>query len=169
MRGLLEKPDSPDYFGKVPQCNGMTTWKKKYSKLSPEELDSVASFVASFASIPPDITPGEWLNDPKVKEHPGRELYEGECAECHTLGVPVDASELIQPAPDLFAWGSPRWTSRMIREPGSPGHYGYLEKKKVQKMPPFGGQLTDADIGTLVRYLKGDYRGNPAASKEGAK
>jgi ubiquinol-cytochrome c reductase cytochrome b subunit len=161
VRGLLEKPDSPAYFGNVPQCNGMTKWKKS-SQLSAEELDSVASYVASFAIIPPGVTPAEWAGDPKVKEHPGRELYEGECAQCHTLGVPVESSDLIQPAPDLFAWGSPGWTARMIKEPSSPGRYGYLEKKKMQKMPPFGGQLTDADIATLARYLKGDYPRVPA-------
>ena len=164
VRGLLENPGSPAYFGKTPQCNGMSKWKKS-SQLSAEELDRVAAYVASFATIPADVTPAEWLDDPRVKEHPGRELYEGECAQCHTLGVPGDASERIQPAPDLFAWGSPRWAARMIREPGSPSHYGYLEKKKAQKMPSFGGQLTDADISTLVRFIKGDYPGSGKGSR----
>src|SRR5207248_7852381 len=27
VRGLLENPSSPAYFGKSPQCDGMTTWK----------------------------------------------------------------------------------------------------------------------------------------------
>jgi quinol-cytochrome oxidoreductase complex cytochrome b subunit/mono/diheme cytochrome c family protein len=154
IRGLLEKPDSPDYFGKTPQCDGMTTWKEQ-SKLSKEELDNVAAFVASFATIPDDLTPANWLADPKVKDHPGRALYQKECAECHTLGDPAKGK--MQPAPDLFAWGSDRWTARMIKAPGSKTHYGYLEADNEQKMPAFGGKLTDSDVTTLIRYLKGEY------------
>src|SRR5262249_40459982 len=40
VRGLLENPSSPTYFGKVPQCQGMATWKKS-SKLKADELDAV--------------------------------------------------------------------------------------------------------------------------------
>ncbi len=35
LRGLLENPQSPTYFGKVPGCDGMTEWKKN-SKLDGE-------------------------------------------------------------------------------------------------------------------------------------
>jgi mono/diheme cytochrome c family protein len=154
IRGLLEKPDSPSYFGHVPQCDGMTTWKET-SKLDAKGLDDVAAFVATFADIPPETTPSEWLADPKVKEHPGRSAFQKECVECHTMGDPSTREKKMQPAPDLFAWGSNRWTARMIKTPGTINHYGYLEAE--QKMPAFGGQLTDRDIATLVRYLKGDY------------
>ncbi len=136
----------------------MTTWKET-SKLDAKGLDEVAAFVATFADVPPDATPAEWLADPKVKGHPGRAAYQKECAQCHTLGDPSIREKMMQPAPDLFAWGSRRWTARMIKAPGSINHYGYLEGE--QKMPAFGGQLTDRDISTLVRFLKGDYRGEP--------
>ena len=43
----------------------------------------------------------------------------------------------------------------MIKEPNSVNHYGYLEAE--QPMPAFAGQLTDRDVDTLARYLKGDY------------
>jgi quinol-cytochrome oxidoreductase complex cytochrome b subunit/mono/diheme cytochrome c family protein len=164
VRGLLEKPDSPDYFGQTPQCDGMTTWKET-SKLDAKGLNEVASFVASFAEIPPDTTPAEWLADPKVKGHPGRAAYQRECAECHTMGDPSTREKKIQPAPDLFAWGSDRWASRMIKAPGSINHYGYLEAE--QKMPGFGGQLTDRDLATLVRYLKGDFPKAEPSAKPG--
>ena len=156
VRGLLEKPDSPEYFGHTPQCDGMTTWKEG-SKLDAKGLDQVAGFVATFAAIPPDATPAEWLAEPKVKDHPGRAAYQKECAGCHTMGDPSIREKMMQPAPDLFAWGSPRWTARMIKSPGSINHYGYLEGEQV--MPAFGGQLTDPDLATLVRYLRGDYEG----------
>ena len=51
IRGLLENPQSPAYFGKVPGCDGMAEWKKS-SKLDAKQLDDVADFVASFADDP---------------------------------------------------------------------------------------------------------------------
>ncbi len=160
IRGLLEAPDSPRYFGKAPQCGGMKEWKES-SELTPGQLDEVAAFVATFAAIPPEVTPGEWAADPKVKGHPGRVHFQNECVGCHTMGDPSTRARKLQPAPDLFAWGSDRWTARMIKEPGSANYYGYLEEE--QKMPAFGSQLTDADLATLVRYLKGDYQPPPRA------
>jgi quinol-cytochrome oxidoreductase complex cytochrome b subunit/mono/diheme cytochrome c family protein len=154
IRGLLEKPDSPGYFGKTPQCDGMKTWKEE-SKLSKQELDAVAAFVVSFATIPEDLTPANWLADPQVKEHPGFEPYQRECKECHTLGDLAKGK--MQPAPDLFAWGSDRWMARMIKAPGSKTHYGFLESDNAQKMPAFGGKLTESDVEMLVRYIKGKY------------
>ena len=84
VRGLLENPQSPAYFGKVPQCDGMAEWKKN-SKLSPEQLDDVADFVATFAEIPAGTTPQEWLEDPKVAEHPGLEPFQADCTQCHLI------------------------------------------------------------------------------------
>ena len=151
IRGLLENPSSDTYFGKVPQCDGMARWKKK-SKLTPKQLDDVADFVAAFASIPDDLSPDEWLALPKVAEHPGLEPFTVECGTCHTVkGLTDGGTE----APELFGWGSTRWVGKMIRNPNAPSLYGYLGEK--QKMPEFGSQLTDNDVTTLIRYLKGDY------------
>ncbi len=154
IRGLLDEPGSNRYFGKAPMCGGMAEWKEG-SKLSSPELDAVASFVASFTAIPADVTPGEWLEDPKVRDHPGRKPYQNECAGCHTMGDPKQRAKMLQPAPDLWAWGSDRWTARMIQAPSHPSAYGYLEAE--QKMPGFSDQLTDVDLRTLTRYLRGDY------------
>ena len=33
-------------------------------------------------------------------------------------------------------------------------------------MPAFGGQLTDPDVATLVRYLKGDYYRGPVGEAD---
>jgi mono/diheme cytochrome c family protein len=103
-----------------------------------------------------------------VKAHPGREAYQKECAECHTIGD-LTAKGKMQPAPDLFAWGSDRWTGRMIKAPGSMTHYGFLEAEHEQKMPAFGGQLTESDVSTLVRYLKGQYDRPTVAADSRAK
>jgi quinol-cytochrome oxidoreductase complex cytochrome b subunit/mono/diheme cytochrome c family protein len=156
VRGLLENPRSNIYFGKVPQCDGMVEWKKS-SKLSPKQLDDVADFVASFATIPADMTPDEWLEDPRynVANHPGQEPFVKECGECHVVEGLSEGG--TRDAPRLFAWGSPRWIERMIHKPGAPDLYGYLEKK--DQMPPFAEQLTGNDVTTVVRFLKGLYPG----------
>ncbi len=161
VRGLLANPASPSYFGKVPQCGGMARWKKA-SKLSPKQLDDVADFVASFATIPADMTPTEWLNTPGLDSHPGLEPFTKECGTCHAVdGLSEGGAE---DAPRLFAWGSPQWIARMIRKPGADDLYGYLDAK--DQMPPFGDdQLTRNDAETLIRYLKGDYPGAPDRSE----
>jgi mono/diheme cytochrome c family protein len=43
----------------------------------------------------------------------------------------------------------------MIKSPGHPSTYGYLAEE--QKMPAFGGQLTESDVSAVIRYLQGDY------------
>jgi ubiquinol-cytochrome c reductase cytochrome b subunit len=155
IRGLLENPQAPPYFGRVPQCNGMSEWKRT-SKLSPAQLDQVADFVASFAQIAPDLTPDEWLASPGVSDHPGLKFFEkgGECGKCHILAELSEGG--LREAPDLFGWGSPRWMARMIRKPAAADRYGFLEAD--QKMPEFGAdQLTQNDLEMVIRFLKADY------------
>jgi quinol-cytochrome oxidoreductase complex cytochrome b subunit/mono/diheme cytochrome c family protein len=155
VRGLLEKPQSDAYFGKVPQCNGMAEWKAR-SKLKPLELDSVARFVADLAKIDPDeLSPVEWASNPKVAEDPALALFIKDCGSCHLLGDSGVTEGGLRDAPDLYAWGSPKWTDRMIRRPGAPDLYGYLDK--AEQMPAFADELTPNDRMTLVRYLKGTY------------
>ena len=137
VRGLLENPQAAAYFGKVPQCDGMAEWKKN-SKLTPKELDDVADFVASFAKIAPGTTPEEWLNDPKVAEHPGSSPSRRNAAQCHVIEGLSEGGGL-RDAPKLFAWGSPQWIARMIHKPGAPDLYGYLEKK--DQMPAFAATI----------------------------
>jgi len=156
IRGLLENPQAPAYFGKVPQCDGMAEWKKN-SKLSPKQLDDVADFVATFAKIAPGTTPQEWLEDPKVAEHPGLAPFQADCATCHIMEGLSETEAGPREAPKLFAWGSPQWIARMIHKPGAPDLYGYLDKK--DQMPAFADQLSANDTETLIRYLRNDYPG----------
>ncbi|MGE5754992.1 MAG: cytochrome b N-terminal domain-containing protein, partial [Planctomycetaceae bacterium] len=160
VRGLLENPKAATYFGKVPQCGGMIRWKRG-SKLSAQGLDAVADFVASFATVPPDTTPAEWVEDPKVAGHPGLEPFVTECGRCHA--VPGLTEGGMEDAPSLFAWGSPQWIARMIRKPDAPDLYGFLEQPG--RMVSFAGQLTENDVTTLARFLKGDYLPEPAPSE----
>lgn len=153
LRGLLDNPKSPRYFGAVKQCRGMARWKKS-TKLSAKELDDIAEFFAKFViTTPPNMTPEEWEEQQGLTDHPGYVAFnkEGECILCHAeWGSPNDE------APNLFAWGSPQWITRMIQKPGAHDKYGYLDA--MDQMPAFGiDQLTENDTTTVVRFLKGDY------------
>jgi len=153
VRGLLEKPDSDDYFGKSPECDGMVEWKQA-SKLNAEELDQVADFVAGFAKIPEDFTVDEWLDQPGVYDHPGNKLFQKDCGTCHV--IPGYTEGGLRDAPDLFGWGSPQWMARMIRRPDSPVLYGYLGDD--QRMPASPrDELTEGDLKMVIRYLMNDY------------
>jgi len=156
VRGLLENPTSPTYFGKVAKFDGMAEWKKS-SKLRPKQLDDVADFVASFAEIPEDMTPDDWVNSPGVSDHAGLEPFQKECGKCHVVdGLATEGG--LRDAPKLFGWGSPHWIARMIRKPRSSDKYGFLDEKQENQMPAFGtGQMTASDLDVLVRYITDDY------------
>ena len=161
VRGLLEKPMSPTYFGKAAKFDGMAEWKKS-SKLTAKELDDVADFVATFAAIPDDLTTDDWINTPGVADHPGSAPFQKECGKCHVIDGFSEGG--LRDSPRLFGWGSPWWIARMIRKPRSSDKYGYVDAKQENQMPAFGSdQIIDADLDVLVRYLKDDYV-KPAAS-----
>ena len=141
------------HFGAVPQCGGMSRWKKK-TKLTPKELDSIADFFEKFViTTPPDMTSEEWEAQQGLSEHPGYVAFnkDNECIMCH-----AEWGSSNQEAPNLFGWGSKAWITRMIHKPDAADKYGYLDKK--DQMPAFGSdQLTDNDMSTLIRFLKGEY------------
>jgi ubiquinol-cytochrome c reductase cytochrome b subunit len=149
IRGLLENPGSDTYFGKVKPCGGMKRWRKN-TKLTAKELDDIADFFANLVSTTPDdMGPGEWENQPSVKNHPGYKAFskDGECVTCH-----ADWSAPNDEAPNLFAWGSPRWVARMVHRPGSPYNYGFLDAK--DQMPAFpADRMTANDMTTLTQFL----------------
>jgi mono/diheme cytochrome c family protein/uncharacterized membrane protein len=154
LRGLLKEPSSPAYFGKVPQCGGMTRWRQN-TKLTDEELDAIADWFEEFVTTTPEDQPAsEWESREDVTGHPGYEAFhrEGECASCH---VTIDWSSPNDEAPNLYGWGSPWYIKRLIRRPGAPHFYGYLDES--EQMPAFGDRLSANDLETIVRYLKGDY------------
>ncbi len=167
LRGLLDNPSDPSYAARVPKApgskegtekplSGMKKWKELYD-LEPDERQKVVEFVGTFARIPADVEVDDWAADPKVKAHPGYEIFVENCCRCHAVGkLGTDDKELR--APGLFAWGSPQWTARMIAHPGSKSLYGFL--KPHEQMPAFGSdQLTKNDLEMIVRFLEDDFVG----------
>jgi len=157
IRGLLENPGSDAYFGTSPENDGMVEWKKT-TKLTAEQLDQVAEFVAGFAAIGEDQTVDDWLNTEGVADHPGYDPFVKDCGKCHYVG---GAASVIteggdRDAPDLFAWGSPRWFRRMVRQPSHDSLYGFLEAdQRMPASPP--DEMSDHDVSMIYRYLRGDY------------
>jgi quinol-cytochrome oxidoreductase complex cytochrome b subunit/mono/diheme cytochrome c family protein len=153
IAGLLKDPKAQAYFGTAPGCDGMLEWKRS-SKLKPKQLELVVDFVATFASIPEDMTAEEWQNSPGVADHPGLAPFQKECGTCHVIPGMTEGG--VRDAPELFAWGSPQWIARMIRKPGAADKYAFIEDK--DRMPAFGAdQLSANDLEMIIRYLKDDY------------
>lgn len=147
LRGLLEDPASPTYFGQVPRAKGMKRWKKR-SKLNADELDAAAAFIIEFVSkLGPEGSIEDLEADDQAKSHPGLAAFKKECKKCHELGLGGEA-------PNLSGWGSTRWLTHMIQEPGAEDLYSYIDEDK--RMPAFADRLSENDLSTLVRYLEGE-------------
>ena len=134
IRGLLDKPDAPGYFGTAPACDGMATWKGD-SKLTAKDLDDVADFVATFAAIDPETSPEDWAAEAKAKDHPGRKPFYSDCAECHTMGNVAE--------PRQEDAGVPRPLRLGLQAMDSPDDPGSGPSGAV-RLPP--GRAKDADL-----------------------
>jgi quinol-cytochrome oxidoreductase complex cytochrome b subunit/mono/diheme cytochrome c family protein len=167
VRGLLEKPSDPKYFGTTPKLKGMKTWKAG-SKLDAKQLDDVADFVAELGKVEEGETFESWFGRAyaeKLEKHPGQKPFVKECGKCHLVGESGTITEGgDMESPNLFAYGSRAWLRRMIHNPADDDFYGYLDPE--DQMPGFQGQLSENDLTTLVRYLQGDYTKEPSASRQ---
>ena len=114
----------------------------------------MADFVASFAKIPAGHDARRVAEQPRGGRAPGqRAVPEGMRPVPRDRGLHRGRHAR---RPELFAWGSPRWITRMIRKPGAPDLYGYLEAK--DRMPAVRPeQLTDNDVDMVIRFLRNDY------------
>lgn len=162
LRGLLENPSDPRYFGTVASAGGMQRWKRN-SKLTPIDLNQITDFFERHVSrIPEDLPSSEWIEREDIQRHPGFKHFQegGECAQCH-----VDWVFPNEEAPNLYGWGSPWWIRRMILRPGAPHLYGFLSEE--ERMPAFEGRLTENDLRAIVRLLRDDFVGSAPPSTPG--
>jgi cbb3-type cytochrome c oxidase subunit III len=105
-----------------------------------EEADAVAAYVATVAANPEakvTLPPGAGGSDPKL-------LFESNCGSCHTL---ADAGTTGKVGPDLDQ-AKPSLQKAITQITNGGGG-----------MPPFKGQLTDAQIKALAAYLVRVTRG----------
>ncbi len=154
IRGLLENPAVAGVLRQGPQVRrdgrveeGLEAEGRRRSTMSP------TSSPRSPGSRPTRL-PRSGSSSPGVSDHPGNAPFVKECGTCHIVDGLTEGG--MRDAPNLFAWGSPQWTTRMIRKPGAANMYGYLDEE--QKMPAFGlDQVSANDVDMVIRYLKGDY------------
>lgn len=138
-----------------------------------ENLDALVEFLYSEANpgyIPADVKEREeWVNALAANEQlaaKGRavategawagDLEGTSCADCHTtigedfVAVSDDDADGY---PTMAKYGSAKWLTDFIRNPGAARHYG--AKNEMPAYPP--QQLTDEDLNLLVRWLTHDY------------
>ena len=156
IRGLLESPGAAAYFGKVAAFDGMARMEEEL-EAQPQTARRRGRFrrvVRRDPSPTPLPTTGSTAQaSPTIRaSHLSRKNAD---SATPSMASPTEAT---REAPKLFAWGSPHWIARMIRNPRSSDKYGFLDPKQEGQMPAFGpDQITASDLEALVRYLKDDY------------
>ena len=120
-------PRSPAYFGKVPRLGGMVEWKKS-SELKSRRARQGRRLRGLVRQHPGhDDARRSGRRASGSSEHPGQEAFETECGQCHKIEGFTEGGQ--RKAPNLFAWGSPQWITRMIREPVRAGPLRLLQGK----------------------------------------
>ena len=171
----LDNPSDDKFLVRVPTApgaktsktlKGMQNWKRDDDFDDTAQRDQVVAFVSSFSRIPVDQTVEVWAAEPRVKEHPGFQPFVEKCLNCHAVGN-LGAADKLNRAPGLFAYGSPQWLGRMIKNPGARDLYGFL--KAHEQMPGFAEELTRNDLDMIIRLLRDEYVGAQERSDSGRK
>jgi ubiquinol-cytochrome c reductase cytochrome b subunit len=82
-------------------------------------------------------------------------IAETSCVDCHaTMGQEFETRTADDTGgyPDIARYGSARWLTDFIRNPGSEQHYG-----GKNRMPAYADKLTAEELELLVRWMTGDY------------
>ncbi len=140
IRGLLNNPGDPHYFGRTP-LKGMQNWKagvlrkREKKKLSDKEItEQEAEFVEIAKWLADQANPVD-KRDKKLEER-AQPLFENHCSSCHRVG---DTGG--EDAPELTNYGSQEWIRGMIMAPGHASRYGrnyQRETPEGEKAPNIG-------------------------------
>ncbi|MDB5351885.1 MAG: cytochrome b subunit of the bc complex [Planctomycetota bacterium] len=167
IREFLADPSHPKFTARVPtapgaktskRLDGMVKWQESRGIDDKNELDQIVSFVARLGEIPADVTVEEWAANPNLKNQWGYKIFVENCLQCHTAGNLGSRGKEVS-APSLFAYGSPQWLAKMIKNPETKGYYAFL--KSHERMPGFADQLTPNDLEMVIRLLRDDFIGMP--------
>jgi ubiquinol-cytochrome c reductase cytochrome b subunit len=115
--------------------------------------------------VPPEGPLEMLARDPQTR---GAEIWEKECATCHTIEGP-NADRKGADAPDLAGWGTVSWAEAVIRDPDADHLFGKTflkgEMPSMTKPPP-GKEadfkpMPDADVKAVAAFVTGaaDARG----------
>lgn len=144
----------------------MATWSAEHgSKMKVEEVNAVTEFLAAQS--------GRILNppiDPKLVEAgkafflDGNDEISETCASCHAMHARGDKDPLDGGGngPDLTGYGSAKWLTSFINDPGIKEHYG-----KRNRMPGFEKRMASEETRMLVDWMQHNWyepAGGPAAA-----
>lgn len=139
----------------------MVNWSEENKEVllqNPDDLAALVEFVfaqAERSDMPPP--------NPELVAR-GREIFEfgeltdGElssaCVDCHSMHAVGEDEPLSEDgyAPMLTGYGSRKWLTEFISNPGAPVFYG-----DSNAMPAFAEKLSFEDLDMIARWLSGDY------------
>ncbi|MCA9016521.1 MAG: c-type cytochrome, partial [Planctomycetaceae bacterium] len=172
---FLMDPKAPKFFGHVGTTKGgdailngdMSDWAD--SNVGPEgvlskaDIEAVAALIAREANHRNAEPLSEAVIKRGVSVFSGMEFkdkagkvvdFDGYCAQCHAMKAGDPGEEGGGAAPDLNGYGSAKWLSEFIRNPGAEKFYG---EKNI--MPSFEeSKLSQHDLNLLVKWMRGEWQ-----------
>lgn len=172
---FLMDPKAPKFFGHLGTTKGgdailhgdMSDWADSYvgpeGVLTKADIEAVAALIAREAKRRDYEPVSEAVLKRGVsvfsgidfKDKAGKVVdFDGYCAQCHAMKAGDPEDEGGGAAPDLNGYGSEKWLSEFIRNPGAEKFYG---EKNV--MPSFEeSKLSKHDLHLLVKWMRGEWQ-----------
>jgi ubiquinol-cytochrome c reductase cytochrome b subunit len=149
---MLHDPDHDDRFGRTAYKGEMPSMDVKpndadesWKPMSAEDMRATAAFLAG----------GTEGNER------GRMIVKTRCTGCHLFhGEGDDGGQGL--APELSGYGSLAWVTQQIKNPATSATYreNALDPARKGHMPRFDGELSNADIDLLARWVLAAARGH---------
>lgn len=168
---MMHDPDGDARFGRTPYAGEMPSMDvppkdpeaaASFKPMSPDDMRAAAAFLAAQGDEPgEDVPEGAARRDASVVEA-GKAIVTERCTACHLFsGEGDDASQ--ETAPELKGYASLAWTTAQVRDPSSPKTYRAkaLDPEREGHMPKFEGELADADVSLVARWVRARARGLP--------
>lgn len=169
MVGMMTKPADDHYFGLTKNGKfdgkevgdrfiggGMANWVKENvttGKLTADEVKAIAEFLVSLSGEHAEEAAAdkELAEKGKILFGEGTDAVTETCYSCHAAGDDDYFKDLGDPGdtgPDLARYGSARWLTDFIKNPGHKRFYG-----KDNAMVAFEGKLTDEELDHIVTWM----------------
>jgi ubiquinol-cytochrome c reductase cytochrome b subunit len=134
----------------------MADWSKTHgAKMKVEDVNAVTEFLMaqSGRELTPPLNPDLIAKGKEFFEVGNDEISES-CASCHAMHAKGDAQPLEGggSGPDLTGYGSAKWLTGFVNNPGAKEHYG-----KRNRMPGFEKRMTTEETRLLVDWMQGNW------------
>lgn len=143
-------------LGKHFTDGSMAEWSANNgAKMKQEELEAVAEFIVaqSGRELSPPLDPKK-VEKGKEFFLDGNDEISESCSTCHAMHARGDAQPLDGGGngPDLTGYGSEKWLTSFINDPGAKEHYG-----KRNRMPGFEKRMTPQEVQMLVKWMNKNW------------